>query len=204
MALDSGSIEIVGYKDRTTEYVIELQSLVSDGERTTAELVVTRNGDSAILSQQDGYATYVSVQVNGSIVPVEDDSPAGIAGRESGATPEIEFDAAPGDDVKIEWVTDGWDGHSTSVSGTVEGPEFSAECSVAGDRAEPGENVEVVASITNDGNADGTASISLLVDGSEEDSADVEVPEGETVEQPFDVSFDDAGEYEIAFEGDGF
>ena len=64
-----------------------------------------------------------------------------------------------------------------------------------------GETVEVTAEIANDGEAEGSYTAELQIDGEMEDTADVTVDGGSAETVSFSQQFDEAGEYEIAVSG---
>lgn len=68
--------------------------------------------------------------------------------------------------------------------------------------AEVGDAVTVSATIANDGTADGNYTASLLADGEQVDETTVAVPAGESRTVSFDVSFDEAGSYDIRVENE--
>ena len=64
-----------------------------------------------------------------------------------------------------------------------------------------GESTEIVATVENVGDADGTDDVELAVGGLVVDSKEVEVPAGETREVEFDRQFTEAGVYAISVGG---
>ncbi len=82
-------------------------------------------------------------------------------------------------------------GPSGEASFSVQSAELGATEAVVGDA------VTVSATISNVGNADGNYTAALLADGEQIDETTVAVPAGESRTVTFDVSFDDAGSYEI-------
>lgn len=194
MAIDTAYVNIAGYQGEYTEYAIELESLDSGGETITARIAANRTGSSAIVTNAE-----ITMRVNGSVVA---ESTEGLSHDFT-----ISGSGSYGDNVEIEMVAVNWDDASGTLSGTVPEPakpEFSASCNVPSGSISVDQTAEATATIENTGEADGTATISLIVDGAENDTFDVDVPAGKTVDQPVELSFDGPGDYDIAFEGDGF
>jgi len=126
---------------------------------------------------------------------------------------------ASADDVALYHYADGWERLDTeAVSTDGDRYEFAAqvdafspfavgvatadvavtEAGVTAEEVAAGDVVEVTATVTNDGAADGTATVTLLVDGEERTDQRVTVPGGESIEVLFSTPVDEAGEYSFA------
>jgi len=94
---------------------------------------------------------------------------------------------------------------SADVSGasagtlTVESPADIAvtDATLQADSIGAGESVEVTATVENTGDRDGTFTAELRVDGTVEETTDVEVPGGETATVTFEPTFPEAGEHTV-------
>lgn len=96
------------------------------------------------------------------------------------------------------------DANSQTATVEVVGPTFDIVGCSTPQTTSVGEPVDAVATIENVGGVDGTATISILVDGEVVENVDVDVPSGEAVEQPVELDFPEPGEYAIEFEVGGF
>ncbi|QAU13581.1 PGF-pre-PGF domain-containing protein [Halorubrum sp. BOL3-1] len=130
--------------------------------------------------------------------------------------------SASAEDVALYRYADGWERLDTGPVATegdtyefvAQTDEFSSfavgvatadvavtAASLEADEVTAGDQVEVTATVTNEGAADGEATVALLVDGEERADQRVTVPGDESIEVLFSATVDDPGEYSIAVGG---
>lgn len=94
----------------------------------------------------------------------------------------------------------------TSSCGTVTVVEpfdpdlVSATCSLPSSTVSPGETVTVETTLTNDNPSAAGVSVSLVVNGDELVAESETIPGGSSASVTFDVSFDEAGDYDLTIE----
>ncbi|WP_155120591.1 PGF-pre-PGF domain-containing protein [Haloprofundus marisrubri] len=82
-------------------------------------------------------------------------------------------------------------------------PSFALSSpSLAGTTASVGQATEVSATVENTGDAAGTYTVDLTANGDVVDTKEVTVPAGESEQVTFSVSFDEAGTYDLAINGE--
>lgn len=71
-------------------------------------------------------------------------------------------------------------------------------CSIGNQTIQPGSTITVSASVSNDnGYDDASATVALLLNGSQETTTTVTVPTGSSTDVSFDVTFPEEGDYDL-------
>ena len=93
------------------------------------------------------------------------------------------------------------DGFSPFAVGVASADLAVTDAALASEQVGAGETVSVTATVENTGDAEGTTTLALTVDGETHDELEVSLSPGERTEAQFTTTFDEAGEYTVAVEG---
>lgn len=113
--------------------------------------------------------------------------PAGLAGCLGGGGDDDSNDNSTGNGDDSTGNGDDSTGNGSDVEATIEVTTVSTNAPVIG-----GETIEITAAVENTGETEGTQAVTLVVDGAEQESTDVQLGPGETATQSFSVETDPA------------
>ena len=90
------------------------------------------------------------------------------------------------------------DGFSSFAVGTATADVTVTDAALSDEQVIADEPATVTATVENDGDVEGSATLALTVDGEQRDEIDVSVPAGEQTDVTFTTALDEPGEYAVA------
>ncbi|PGF14376.1 hypothetical protein CP556_21515 [Natrinema sp. CBA1119] len=159
---------------------------VTVGEETTVNTTVTyENNGSAV----EG----ATLNVTGAGVDVADQT------TDANGTAQFTVNASEAGDITVNATLAGTNmGQATITAEPAAQPDISVDYDVDSETVEVGENVTVTATVTNAGDAAGSADVTFNADGTEVENQSVDVDANNSTTVEFTTSFDSAGSHNVS------
>jgi len=162
--------------------------VVEPGEELSISAMVTNSGSLA--------GSYTArLKINGSEVDSQEVS------LEPGESQAVSFTVSRGAEGEYSVVLDGLEGSFTVRETPSEAHFVLADLSVLPAEVEPGEEVNILATVSNDGGVEGSYTVKLKINGSEVDSEELTLAAGASQTVSFTVSQESSGEYSVELDG---
>ena len=117
---------------------------------------------------------------------------------DGGESETVSFEPSFDDDGEYDISVEGESAGTLTVEDDDEAEFVVSDADLSNETVDPGESAEASATVENEGDADGTETVELRVDGEVDATQSVSLDAGESETVTFDRTFQDAGEYEIA------